>query len=734
MWSLHSLRSLAVVLASILVLSGPAAAFDLSEDPGTPASGPSAPDVDLAKSSPRDTPLMEGTMNGRQMIEDPEGDTEISILGEDVPPGDGDAPVDILSLHTAETETHLVFDLKHRGYPELEGTTSQYTISQAWCEVEFSVNGSGDRYGIILYYMMFLNEPYASWSYFYTRHDDGWAEWYDEAPSALVADDHYEMIARKDSIRVGASERSLMAGDKLTELTTSCWRNTPSLFISYEDHSEGTGSYPITIAPRTSEISLEMPEVGDAVGVPAGENTKLQVLVENLADRKLLVNITAEVVDEDGKPIPGWSVRSAATLEVRSNATTPATLMVSADPDAPHRSGGTLKVVAFPLGFEAKAILSKQIFASVTPSPEQDTLYFHWSPDAFDWCVGLCIGGGTDLPVQALSGQYNVFMMNVLQEDPEFSSSPKDSDTIRLFPYEPTFAMTDVPMGKPLRLDPEGFLELTTSLKTDLPGEYDLSVTIWLHEGWARTSKTVTLTDSFTEHTLLFPVTDEMIDVPRGGFIGLEIDVWERTTPISVTTGTTMGIDWNPGESRLTLPLVDVPSPKMNVTDGRALPTISIGNQSDREEYVNPGKSVAFDLWLTNEGTEKDTLRVTSKMSKQGWKVAFEPGNNYDLEVGKTAPVCVLVSAPADALEGDIANLTLTAASRLDEAVSTEIDLTLIVTDGVEFESEGCREVSEEEYVAPTLDDTKDSPIASPFWVLSLLALGLISRRRILLR
>lgn len=698
---------------------------------------------------PREETLLPDAVAPVEVLTDPEGDTEFmgnTPLGAPDPGGaeDYESTADIVSLTLAENQHALLFGLKHAAYPETTATLSQLILFQnLWCSIEFHVNGDDTRfYEIRLDSENFLDDGnYASFSVLYVHEqagddpDDFDRERVDFPWSAMIGYDHFEIVVGKEALEADGTGRSLRIGDRITDIYVECGRAL-TLLVEYYDEAGGDAQpsipYKLSAATRSNEISIGFPEVEEgqssALTVAPEGATKLNVIIKNLRERKLLVNVTATLKDPTGAPLQGWTASAAPTFEIQANSSLPASIIITPPPGVQHRDGGYLTVRAIPLGFDDHVQITRWVSAVVSPTPDQNTLYFHNAPWSWYYCVFICTGSDDAIP--SVSHGPDMFVMNTLPTDEQFGEEDTDNQGIAMFSSDETYVSLDAPLGQELRLDPDGTFDLTMSLRTDV--ERDVGVRGYLYSGenvLGAFETTVTVGASFQQYTVQFIPDPDQLTVPAGSGIGLAFYHREADIPISFTGGTTVdSIDWRPSESSLTLPLVAVPKKVVNITDGRALPTLALSNDTDAEEYLNPGATQAFDMFLINEGIDQDVVGLKADVP-DGWTVSFHPGDQFELEPGASAPLCVSIKAPDDAQDSDTVEVNLTAWSRSDPDVRTSAALTLIVIDQIEIEERTC---VNEEYVRPFTERERATPGAPAAALIGIIALlGAVLRRRL---
>ncbi|MBW3583083.1 MAG: hypothetical protein KY455_08295 [Euryarchaeota archaeon] len=705
---------------------------------------------------PRDTSLLEGVQNVQTLIEDPKGDEEIffgDVAGPETP---WSASGDILSLSVAETSTRLLFSLKHRGYDSTASQTSEYMFgAEHSCRLSFSVDGDvnttyrleiiGDRfldggdlrYGASASVRSVLEE------------DDGRTQYASDhlgnPPAALVAGDHLEAVFEKTWLSTGkhasapGEERAPpQAGTELTGFDLSCTRRFA--FIGYSDDidSENVQPYRIMVASANEHIRLHLDgatQTTDATGTPMdaltavpGKTRTAVVGIENLQARKIIVNLTTRTDDGDGGSLDGWKITLVPTLEVRARNLTEARLVVVPPADAAHRSGGWLHIDARVLGRDAVATRTIRLVANAPLGPDNDILHFHPAP-ADSGCFLGCDRDLVETPVRLLGPWGGRFILNPLEDDPLHPDDAGDGSPVPFLSDSDLSGGLDMPLAQPIRFDPERPITVTLGLSSKVPRDIDVEVLLFSDDDiWVGGAKAETAVDAAPQDVSLdIRVREEALDVCCMLWALLQV---RETGPAAI-----MGNAWvahvglHPDRSQIALPLLEHFEPELQVTDGRAFPTIQLVGKQDPESFVNPGKRTVFDLQLVNEGTERDDLQVDIDLSDPRWAARLEPCCRYRLDPGGTAPFSLILQAPADAGEGEVVIANLSAKSRNDSEVRTSISLRAIVTDGIGIEDEDY--IPSEESVEP-LDETRESPTVPPVALaIGLVAIAAMRRRRL---
>ncbi|MBW3582902.1 MAG: hypothetical protein KY455_07375 [Euryarchaeota archaeon] len=685
--------------------------------------------------------LLPDAKNAVQVATDPAGDTEFWPLGQ---AGENrlDGTTDIVSLSLAETEDRFLISVEHRDYDALSNNLqSGHFFGWYYCWLRFQVN-SDDRWHYASSIWIDTDGPddmeFMADGYMVERDGDrGEGTYFGMLPVALV-DDHVEIVFDKTVMRVGEDGRPLRVGDKLTDFDLGCYRYT--IFFENRDRMEGAGEgsgvYKVTLAGGTDAVTATyVDEDGDSTNrgltLPAGTSKKAPVLLKNLKDSKLIVNLTARVVDADGKTAPGWKAIAAPNMEVPGAGEQQATVVVTPPEDAAHRASATLVVEVRPLGGTGSVQVKRPLFVSIAPTPEDNVLKFHSNPYV-RYCSGICISGTDYMPIETAPVQ---FVMNLLDDDPVFGNEATEPHPLRMtgFWYD-MMAFLDVPLSKALRIDESGTYVLTLGATTEVerPLVFHARLMVGYDDALLAEGSTETTVGASGTVELKMTPNANTLDVEAGDRMALFVRV-EEVNPVPktiFTSGTGPSIKWDPAASNLALPLLPIDEDAFDLTDGSALPTVQLRNGTEREAYVNPEKPFSYDLRLVNEGVKSDKLTIQATGNDPAWGLRIEPGTRFALDPGRAAPFSVLVTAPAGVEEGAVLIINLTATSDNDDRVSTTFTLRAIATD-LQVDEKGYTPPPPEEHVDPLDDEERTSPApVAPLMVVGVLGLAAVGRRR----
>jgi hypothetical protein len=171
----------------------------------------------------------------------------------------------------------------------------------------------------------------------------------------------------------------------------------------------------------------------------------------------------------------------------------------------------------------------------------------------------------------------------------------------------------------------------------------------------------------------------------------------------------------------LVLPLLEYHDPVDQVFS--SLSSLMIHVDGEQSRLVNPGKTALFSLGLMNHGS---TASYDLELSGDGSAWAQIVGDRrVTVESGKTRPLGIAVTAPADAVDGAVADLVLTAVDSSDPSARTLARLVVTVDTDAEHPDDSA--------LVPGLAKQltgKDAPgVGAGLLVLAFAALAVLRRR-----
>lgn len=199
-------------------------------------------------------------------------------------------------------------------------------------------------------------------------------------------------------------------------------------------------------------------------------------------------------------------------------------------------------------------------------------------------------------------------------------------------------------------------------------------------------------------------------------------------SPTGLVAWAARGLEIRAEESFIRLPVGDLP-PGLQ-TRAIASP-FQLAPLSDRESYVNPGRSHLFNLTVLNQGVEpgRVQLGVDVGAPSAGWTAELRPGSTYDLLPGDAVRVGALVRASSDAQEAEFARIIVNATAEDGSLVT--LHLGLIATAYELGDDAGSFVADEEARAKLVVHDSKNTPgPAGPALLLLALALAWTTRRR----
>lgn len=683
--------------------------------------------------------LLADAIHEEVVIDDPSGDAATDFGGV---PGAGtavDGMADILSLSMGESESHFMLAWQHREYDETFWAVTATAAGQYYCGASFIVDGHDS-----LLYRAFwgsqINIPAEGGLYGYVYRTDmsGERRDYEYDFDAVVgfANERVEFTFSKDFV-VAKGKQPLAVGDRIAVQEAYCYYAPAALFAGGHYDRAGPeygstlgGKYTVRAASGSESLALAFAsEAYNAdpdlpISLAAGKTSRLVVDVTNKQDHKALVSIAAGLVGPSGETLPDWSVAVANHIEVPAETTVPLSVIVTAPNGTDVGPAGALWLEAKPLSDETAATLRRSIAVAPELGPELRTLHAYngYREDCL-FCLGI------DMPA-VVDASMDWLVLSARDDDPRYDRSDVEDAPLNVFRFTDIgMAMLD-PTATVTALDPDGTIDVDVVLSTDVERELYFEVEVvadWYDVYLGGTSGTVAIGTERSAIRFEVPVSDdEKIVLPEGTTFQVYVYIYDVLGNIAEPAPQLYA-----DGSSVTFPFVKPSTGSYALTDGRAIPTVTLRDGSDAEDYVNPGKKHVFEMALVNEGIEADVLEVELVADDADWRTRVEPGFRFKLEPGQRAPFSIVATAPTDAEEGDNVTIRVIARSANDEAATTEIVLALLVTTGIELDDQDYAAAGEDEHVAPYLDDAEESPGLPIVAILASLALlGAAVRRR----
>ena len=172
----------------------------------------------------------------------------------------------------------------------------------------------------------------------------------------------------------------------------------------------------------------------------------------------------------------------------------------------------------------------------------------------------------------------------------------------------------------------------------------------------------------------------------------------------------------------MVLPLLEYHDPVDQVFS--SLSSLMITVSSEQQRLVNPGKTAVFDLSLMNHGADDATYDLELSGSNVPW-ARILGDHRITVPAGATRPLAIAVIAPASAVDGDVADLVLSAVDASDPSARTLARLLTTVDTDAEQADDSARVPGLAEQLT-----AKESPGFAPLATMLLLALAAVALRR----
>lgn len=435
-----------------------------------------------------------------------------------------------------------------------------------------------------------------------------------------------------------------------------------------------------------------------AMGLPTGTDWPVALRVENDNPAKRLVNLEV-------RPGPGDVIETARlvpTLEIPSKDHRVVDLVLRTVPGAEAGQQQSLTIRADAVGYpDEVGLLRLQLVVAPPVDADNARLHLHasdnrtgrtqvqdtWICDPIEGCTG---------------GQFR--WMNTRSDDPRANMDEQGYTRASLtlpatpffaFPWWSEYVRMDAPLVDDLHFDLSrpAVMHVTVESETEFTATATARLFIDPASGCPLSgcSERVVLGDgsesvTFQQGTNAFevpmPVTVDRSRVSGQGrtltyYFELDTEDYAGSLDASVR-----GFRVIPAESWLDLPLTSAPA--------RPAPSnLSVRAAGGAEEFVNPGATRAFHVIVLNQAAFERSAVVDAATDEDGWSAPVEPAGRYVLPAGGAVNVTVLATAPSDAEEGDRATINVSAVAADDDTVRAGLDLTAVVTSGVELKDEG---------------------------------------------
>ncbi|HEX9817068.1 MAG TPA: hypothetical protein VGB18_08815, partial [Candidatus Thermoplasmatota archaeon] len=430
------------------------------------------------------------------------------------------------------------------------------------------------------------------------------------------------------------------------------------------------------------------------VSIEPGAPFPVPIEIRNLNGAKRLVNLTLEF--DDPKQAPKWPVRLAPSLQVPGNETRIVNLIVNATNEVQHRDEALVRVIGRAVGFPDEiGTQTLKLVASVPPSPTQQTLFLHALPfpmtpgsinscefpGPFGDCTGAAILNTVEKDEAATADEAPV--VNDFTSLLQGGTGPNafTSGTSR------AFFNLEQPLARDLVLDTTKESEGAIRIGTTQPFEGSLTVNLHAGDIFIGSATVPVAPNSLQEpipFTFIPMIGSERI--PRDSVITLNIEI------VYSYVGTSAALLLEPpgvipSGSFFALPII--PDPRANnlsIAGDNGL--ISLTVKGDRDDFVNPGESRAFNVTLVNEAADTDNINITGFVEAGKCAIQIKPGQRFHLEGGDSVRLGVLLRAHSEAKEGDRCQARIQATSEATPGTGASLLLEAIVTNGIDLEDD----------------------------------------------
>jgi hypothetical protein len=431
----------------------------------------------------------------------------------------------------------------------------------------------------------------------------------------------------------------------------------------------------------------DFPEVAVEPGAPF----PIQMEIRNLNGAKRLVNLTVEYADKTDAA--KWPVRLAPSLQIPGNETRVVNLIVNASSQVQHRDTTTVRVIARAVGFDDEiGLQTLKLVASVPPSPAKKKLFLHavsyeppsgglsscQLPGPFSSCIGAAYLNTLEEDSLATADETPITMQTgLLGGNGQGITGFTGGVAISYFTLEQPLAR-DVVLD--INKDAVGAIKIGGSQAVDG------TLTVDVHAGEVYIGGA---TIPFTASEMQQPIEFKFLPLANSQRLlrDSELTLETRITYSYAGPGAVYIVE-NPGVvpkgSFLELPIV--PDPRaQNLSVAGADALISLTAQGDRDDFVNPGESRAFNVTLVNEGVDADSINITGYIESGKCGIQIKPGQRFKLDAGDSAKLGVLIRALSEAKEGDRCKARIQADSETNPGAFASLLLEVVVTNGVDL-------------------------------------------------
>lgn len=466
------------------------------------------------------------------------------------------------------------------------------------------------------------------------------------------------------------------------------------------------------------------------VSVEPGVTTLVRLDVVNLNGAKRIVNLSADLASkEDSRK---WEVRIAPGVQIPGSDTRTVNLVVNATSATTHRESTLVRITGVSYLFRDEiGALTLRLVASVPPSLDQTTLYFHAAKYKAASTLSSCT-----VPFFGSWGCQPTRWLNTLETDATADLDAAGDERNRDYGFgfsQIRYAYKlDAALSRDVVLDVKQPFTALINIKSTFALEGTLEFRLSAGGktvGSTRTS--ITLPQGGGATTLNFLPLVDGSRIKSGETLTADITIGYENLGAGVGS-VAFPPFFVPKGSKLDLPITTDP----NLTAARPIPIgdaflgLTRLNKEDNE-FAYPGRARVFEMTVVNEGGLQDVASITTSITSGDCQIEVRPGTSFRLDAGDSAKFGVLLRPSAEAKEGSQCHVDVNATSSVDEAVRITQHIYIVATRGIEGlpdDSETYLPDKDSEAKAAAVSPKARSPAAGLLGTLG--ALGVLAGRR----
>lgn len=466
------------------------------------------------------------------------------------------------------------------------------------------------------------------------------------------------------------------------------------------------------------------------VSVEPGLTTLVKLDVVNLNGAKRIVNLSAQLGSKDDSK--KWEVRIAPGVQIPGSEKRTVNLVVNATSAVTHRESTLVRIIGVSYLFKDEiGSLTLRLVASVPPSVEQTSLYFHASkPPAGSTISGCSIpffgGGGQCQPTRWL---------NTLETDPTADLDATGDERGRDFYFGSsqiryTYGL-DAALSRDVVLDVKKPFMATINIKSSFALDGSLEVRVSAGgKGLGSIRSSINLPQGGGAANLNFLPLVDSSRIKAGDKI--TVDVILSYDNVGAGAGSIASQPFLlPKGSRIVFPITTDPNVTAQgpVPAGEAFLGLTRHNKEDNE-FANPARARVFEMTVVNEGGLEDVATITTFVTSGACEVEVRPGTSFKLEAGDSAKFGVLLRPAADAKEGSQCHVSINATSRIDPAITVTQRVYIIVTTNLDLPDDSKTYLPDKDSEAKAAAASPRAKSPTTGLLAALAVLGVVAARR----